>query len=157
MPPVRNRTPQHELPFSLTIRRLFGFWKLLYFDRSPGQPSPRTIRLGAGGIISSRLSVTAPNAIHHATLGAIEPRTRFAGGPDQEGGGLIPNITPFGIGNWSEDDLERALRDGLTPRGRAIGSTMADIVTDIAALPQSDQKATAAYIKSLPTHPTPTP
>ena len=90
-------------------------------------------------------------------LGAIKPATRFAGGPDQEGVGFVPNITPFAIGDWAEDDIQRALRDGLTPGGRTIGSTMADIVTDIAALPEGDQKAIAVYLKSLAPRPTPSP
>jgi len=158
LPPVRNRTPPHELLFPLTIRRLVGFWKLLYFDRSPSAAEPsNSSPWSRGHYLVEALGHCAECHSSRNLLGAIEPSTRFAGGPDQEGVGFVPNITPFGIGNWSEDDIQRTLHDGLTPGGRAIGSTMADIVTDIAALPQSDQKAIAVYIKSLPSRPTPSP
>lgn len=158
LPPVRNRTPPHELPFPLTIRRLVGFWKLLYFDLSPNAAEPsNSSPWSRGHYLVEALGHCAECHSSRNLLGAIEPSTRFAGGPDQEGVGFVPNITPFGIGNWSEDDIQRTLHDGMTPGGRAIGSTMADIVTDIAALPQSDQKAIAVYIKSLPSRPTPSP
>jgi mono/diheme cytochrome c family protein len=156
LPPVRNRAPPHELPFPLTIRRLVGFWKLLYFDGSPAVAEPsRGSSWNRGRYLVEALAHCAECHSSRNLLGAIEPLTRFAGGPDQEGVGFVPNITPFAIGHWSEDDIQRALRDGLTPSGRTIGSTMADIVTDIAALPQRDQKAIAVYIRSLPRRPTP--
>jgi mono/diheme cytochrome c family protein len=40
LPAVPGRTPRHELPFPFTIRRLVGFWKFLYLDRTPIRPDP---------------------------------------------------------------------------------------------------------------------
>ena len=50
-------------------------------------------------------------------LGAIKPAERFAGGPDPEGKGWVPNITPHadGIGAWSEAEIAEFLKSGLTP------------------------------------------
>ena len=84
-------------------------------------------------------------------------RVRYAGGPDQENVGFVPNITTAGIGHWSRDDLQDALTTGVTPGAQVLGSTMAEVVTDIAGLPEGDQRAIAAYIKSLPSRPTPAP
>ena len=157
LPPVHNRAPPHELPFPLTIRRLVGFWKLLYFDRLAAvAESTYNSPWNRGRYLVEALGHCAECHSSRNLLGAIKPATRFAGGPDQEGVGFVPNITPFGIGHWSEEDVQRALHDGLTPDGRTIGSTMADIVTDIAALPEGDQKAIAVYLKSLAPRPTST-
>jgi hypothetical protein len=62
----------------------------------------------------------------------------------------VPNITPRGIGHWSNDDIVEALTSGRTPRLRQVGSSMADVVTDTASLPRSDRQAIATYIRSLP-------
>jgi hypothetical protein len=90
-------------------------------------------------------------------LGAIQPKTRFAGGIDPEGTGFIPNITPARIGDWSQQDIEEMLKTGNTPNHGRVGSSMTGVVTNTAMLPQDDRSAIAAYIKSLPSRPTPQP
>ena len=90
-------------------------------------------------------------------FGGIKPETRFAGGKDPEGVGYIPNITPTRIGDWSERHIAEMLKTGNTPNHGRVGSSMADVVTNTAMLPQSDRDAIAAYIKSLPARPTPQP
>jgi mono/diheme cytochrome c family protein len=156
--PVKDKPPPHELYFPMTIRRLVGFWKLLYLDRSPLKTEPtRDPDWNRGHYLVEALGHCAECHSSRNIVGAIKPRTRYAGGPDQENVGFVPNITAAGIGDWSREDLEHALSTGLTPRARVLGSTMAEIVTDIAGLPEGDQRAIAAYIKSFPPRPTPAP
>src|SRR5579883_1258785 len=38
LPPVSGKAPPHELNVLFRIRRMIGFWKLLYFDQSPIRP-----------------------------------------------------------------------------------------------------------------------
>ena len=90
-------------------------------------------------------------------FGAIEPEQRFAGGTDPEQVGYIPNITPKRIGNWSEGDIAELLRTGNTPNHGRVGSSMTEVVTNTAMLPQSDRDAIAVYIKSLPSRATARP
>jgi mono/diheme cytochrome c family protein len=90
-------------------------------------------------------------------FGAIKPATRFAGGQDPEGTGYFPNITPARIGSWSEQQIAEVLKSGNTPDHGRVGSSMTDVVTNTATLPQSDRDAIATYIKSLPARPTPQP
>ena len=59
------------------------------------------------------------------------------------------NITPEGIGAWSEADFFKALRDGIRPNGTAIDSTMMPIkmtreMTDV------ETKAIYMYLKTVP-------
>ena len=48
-------------------------------------------------------------------LGGIIAAQRFAGGPDPEGEGWVPNITQKGIGDWSAKDIAYFLETGQTP------------------------------------------
>ena len=148
LPPVRGRTPAHELSFPFTIRRLVGFWKLLFLDRSPiTRDAGRSDAWNRGHYLVEALGHCAECHSSRNVLGAVSQKTRFAGGPDQEEVGFVPNITPARLGDWSEHDIADTLRTGFTPHGRRIGSPMADVVSNMAMLPESDRYAIAAYVK----------
>ncbi|HEX3882108.1 MAG TPA: cytochrome c [Stellaceae bacterium] len=158
LPPVEGKPPPHELYFPFNIRRLVGLWKLLYLDTAPIRDDPgQTPAWNRGRYLVEALGHCDECHSSRNLAGAIKENTRFAGGPDPEGVGYVPNITPGGIGDWSQDDIVRALTDGRTPQGHVLGSTMADIVTNMAALPAEDRNAVATFIKSLPKRSTPPP
>jgi mono/diheme cytochrome c family protein len=158
LPPVAGRPPEHDVPFPFTIRRAIGFWKLLFLDRSPiGEDSSRDPSWNRGRYLVEALGHCAECHATRNLLGSIKASTRYAGGPDQEGTGFVPNITPTGIGGWSRDDLVELLTTGRTPDGRRVASSMADVVLNTAALPLADRQAIADYILSLPPRPTPQP
>jgi mono/diheme cytochrome c family protein len=69
----------------------------------------------------------------------------------------VPNITQQNLGKWSERDIATMLKTGDTPDHGRVGSSMADVVTNTAMLPDSDRDAIARYIKALPALPTPHP
>jgi mono/diheme cytochrome c family protein len=151
LPPVQGHTPPHDLPFPFTIRRLVGFWKLLYFDRRSINPdAAHDAAWNRGRYLVAAVAHCAECHSARNLANAIKESSRFAGGFDQEGAGYVPNITPVGIGRWSHDDVVRVLTDGHTPEGRQIGSSMADVVTNTAALPLDDRDAIATYILALP-------
>lgn len=156
LPAVPGQAPAHDLPFPFTIRRLVGFWKFLYLDRSPIRPDPaRDQAWNRGQYLVEALGHCAECHSARNVLGAIKSSSRFAGGQDQEGIGFVPNITQAGIGDWSSEDIVEVLTSGHTPRLRQVGSSMADVVTDTAALPLSDRQAIAAYLRSLPARTSP--
>ena len=156
--PVPGRPPPHDLPLLFRFRRGLAFWKLLFFKEGQSEAvvtgEPVHDR---GGYLVETLAHCAECHSTRNLLGAIKPSTRFAGGPDPEGTGFIPNITPSRIGDWSEADIVRLLETGQTPSHGRVGSSMADVVTNTAKLPGSDREAIARYIKSLPPRPTPHP
>ncbi|MBV9829353.1 MAG: c-type cytochrome [Alphaproteobacteria bacterium] len=158
LPPVSGRAPPHELAFPLSVRRFVGLWKLLYLDRSPVKNDPaQSPEWNRGLYLVTALDHCGACHSSRNLIGGVEPKTLFAGGPDQDGVGFVPNITPAGIGHWAAADLRRALTTGLTPGDRPLGSTMAEVVTDVASLPGDDQQAIVTYIRSLPSRPTPSP
>ena len=80
LPAVPGQAPAHDLPFPFTIRRLVGFWKFLYLDRSPIQPDPARDRsLESRAAIWWKPLATAPNATPLGTCWARS--SRRAGSP----------------------------------------------------------------------------
>ncbi|MBY3179519.1 c-type cytochrome [Rhizobium leguminosarum] len=158
LPPVTGRPPPHDLALPFSFRRTLAFWKLLFFHEGR---SEATVGGDAADDRGAYLVETLGHCADcHSTrnmFGAIKPSTRFAGGPDPEGTGFAPNITPRRIGHWSEPQIATMLNTGETPDHGRVGSSMADVVTNTAQLPQDDRNAIARYIKSLPPRPTPHP
>lgn len=150
LPMVSGRAPPHELAFPFNVRRFIGVWKLLYLDRTTIRPDrARAAAWNRGRYLVDAVSHCAECHSSRNLLGAIKERTRFAGGRDSSGTGFVPNITPTGIGNWSEDDIVRVLTDGRTPDLRTVGSSMASVVEDTQKLSDADRHAIAVYIKTL--------
>ncbi|WP_117192303.1 c-type cytochrome [Rhizobium terrae] len=154
LPAVAGRPPAHDLPLPFRLRRAIGLWKLMFFDEGK---APAAANQDRGAYLSETLGHCAECHSSRNMLGAIKPETRFAGGVDPEGSGFAPNITPERIGRWTEADIANLLKTGQTPDHGRVGSSMADVVTNTAALPQSDRDAIARYVKSLPARPTPRP
>lgn len=82
---------------------------------------------------------------------------RFLGGSDvgfaipELGVFYGPNLTPdkkTGLGNWSKDDIVKAIRTGERPDGRLLAPIMP--VADFVHLTDADAYAIAAYLKTLP-------
>lgn len=158
LPAVAGKAPPHTPALLFRIRRFVGFWKLLYFDRQATIPGlGRGDSWNRGHYLVEALGHCAECHSSRDMFGGIKPETRFAGGKDPEGAGYFPNITPARIGDWTESEIAELLKTGNTPNHGRVGSSMTDVVTNTAMLPQEDRDAIAAYIKSLPTRPTPRP
>jgi mono/diheme cytochrome c family protein len=158
LPSVSGKVPSHDLALPFRIRRFVGFWKFLYFDREPIASDPgRGDSWNRGRYLVEAVAHCAECHSSRDLFGGIKPLTRFAGGKDPEGVGYFPNITPVRIGDWSEQEIAEVLKTGNTPNHGRVGSSMTDVVTNTAMLPQSDRDAMAAYIKSLPARATPKP
>ncbi|MEK9282833.1 cytochrome c [Bradyrhizobium sp. ISRA442] len=158
LPAVSGKPPPHALSPPFRVRRLIGLWKLLFLDKEPiVADKERDAAWNRGQYLAEAVAHCAECHSSRNLLGAIRPDTRFAGGVDPEGVGYIPNITPGRIGGWTTADIAELLKSGNTPNHGRIGSSMTDVVTNTAMLPQSDRNAIAVYIKSLPSRETPRP
>ena len=156
--PVPGRPPPHEISFPFSIRKLVGLWKLLFFDETPIVDDPaRGPAWNRGRYLVEAVAHCAECHSTRNIAGAIDPETRFAGGPDPEGTGFVPNITLDRLKPWSAADLVTALEQGRTKEGRVLGSTMKEVVVNLATLPRSDVEAIADYVRLLPARPTPQP
>ncbi|RAI37958.1 alkylated DNA repair protein [Rhodoplanes roseus] len=158
LPPVEGRAPPHEIALPFKLRRVLGIWKLLFLDRTPITPDPtRSAAWNRGHYLAEAVAHCAECHSSRNLFGAIKAKTRYAGGTDPEGVGYVPNITPARIGGWSAADIAEVLRSGRTPNHGRVGSSMTDVVTNTATLPQEDRDAIAEFITSLPPRETPQP
>ncbi|EJC84037.1 cytochrome c, mono- and diheme variants family [Rhizobium leguminosarum bv. trifolii WSM2297] len=156
--PVADRPQPHDINLLFRIRRFVGLWKFLFFYEGQSEGmlnvNPEHHR---GAYLVEVLGHCAECHASRNVFGAIKPKTRLAGGVSSEGVGFNPNITPAGIGSWSENDIVEMLKSGKTRDHGYVGWSMADVVKNTAELPEEDRIAIARYLKSLPPRPTPHP
>jgi mono/diheme cytochrome c family protein len=149
--PVSGKVRDHDVPFPFNIRRNIGIWKLLFMDGKPFMPdAARSAQWNRGAYLVNSLGHCAECHSPRNFLGGIIASQRFAGGPDPEGEGWVPNITQKGIGDWSEKDIAWFLETGQTPDGDTIGGSMGRVIRNISQLSEADRAAIANYLKLLP-------
>jgi mono/diheme cytochrome c family protein len=151
LPPVAGEVRDHELPFPFNIRRNVGIWKSLYLDGKPFVPdAARSTQWNRGAYLVNGLGHCAECHSPRNLLGGIVEKQRFAGGPNPEGEGFVPNITQRGLGEWSANDIADFLKTGEMPDGDSAGGLMARVIRNTSQLPAADRAAIAEYLKSLP-------
>ena len=133
--PVSGKVRDHDVPFPFNIRRNVGIWKWLFMDGKPLVPdAARSARWNRGAYLVNSLGHCAECHSPRNFLGGIIAAQRFAGGPNPEGEGWVPNITQKGIGEWSEDDIAYFLETGQLPDGDSAGGSMVRVIRNISQL-----------------------
>jgi mono/diheme cytochrome c family protein len=153
LPPVPGRVRDHDLPFPFNLRRGLGLWKLAFLGEGPIKPDPsRSPEWNRGRYLVEGPAHCAECHSPRTFAGNIVADRRFGGGPNPEGKGTVPNITPdeTGIGGWSKGDIAELLKTGFTPEYDAVGGSMAPVVKNTSQLTDADRAAMAEYLKSLP-------
>jgi len=151
LPPVSGRSRDHEVSFPFNIRRNIGIWKLLFLDDRLSVPDQaRSPQWNRGAYLVNTFGPCAECHSPRNLLGGIVAAQRFAGGPDPDGKGFVPNITQKGISDWSEKDIDYFLETGSTPDGDNAGGSMARVIKNTSQLGAQDRAAIADYVKSLP-------
>lgn len=151
LPAVQGRVRPHDLPFPFTVRRGLGLWKLLYLDGEPFRPDPsKSAEWNRGAYLVNGPGHCAECHSPRNFMGGIKSRQRFAGGPNPEGEGWVPNITQARLKDHSENDIAEVLATGMMPDGDSVGGSMAPVVRNTSQLSPEDRKAMAVYVKSLP-------
>jgi mono/diheme cytochrome c family protein len=149
--PVPGKKRDHELRFPFNIRRNVGIWKFLFMDGKPFAPDPsRSAQWNRGAYLVNGLGHCAECHSPRNFLGGIVSAQRFAGGPNPEGEGWVPNITQKGLGEWSAKDIAYFLETGELPDGDSAGGSMARVIKNTSQLSPEDRAAMAEYLKSLP-------
>jgi mono/diheme cytochrome c family protein len=149
--PVSGKVRDHDLPFPFNIRRNIGIWKLLFMDGKPFvADAAHTSRWNRGAYLVGSFGHCAECHSPRNFLGGIIEAQRFAGGPNPEGEGWVPNITQKGLADWSETDLAYFLETGSTPDGDSAGGSMTRVIRNTSQLSPEDRASIAEYLKSLP-------
>jgi len=153
LPPVSGKPPNHDLTFPFSIRRGVGLWKLAFLDGSVIEPEGNhSESWNRGRYLVDGVGHCAECHSPRNFMGAIIDEKRLSGGPNLEGKGIVPNITPdkTGLAAWSEADIANLLKDGFTPDFDSVGGSMVEVVRNTAELSDVDRMAMAIYLKSLP-------
>jgi mono/diheme cytochrome c family protein len=152
LPPAPGRIRDHDLKFPFNIRRLVGGWKFLFLDERPFSPDPhQNPQWNRGAYLVTGLGHCAECHSPRNFLGGIVASQRFAGGPNPEGEGWVPNITQKNLQDWSEKDFGYFLKTGELPDGvDSVGGSMVRVISNTSQLSELDRAAMAAYLKSLP-------
>lgn len=149
--PVSGSAPPHDLKFPFNIRRLLGGWKFLFLDGKPFAADPKqSAQWNRGAYLVNGFGHCAECHSPRNFLGGIVSSQRFAGGPNPEGEGWVPNITQKGLKDWSEADIASMLKTGDLPDGDSVGGSMVRVVKNTSQLSDEDRAAMATYLKSLP-------
>ena len=149
LPPSDRANEPHDVRFPFNLRLLVGGWKLLNQSAAwvvPGDLTPEETR---GRYLVEGLGHCGECHTPRGVLGGRDLTRWLAGGPNPEGQGKIPNITPAHL-DWSQTDIAEYLKSGFTPEYDSVGGSMADVVANIAHLPDGDRLAIAAYLAKVP-------
>jgi mono/diheme cytochrome c family protein len=151
LPAVTGKVRDHDLPFPFNIRRNVGIWKRLFMDGRLFLPDQsRSPSWNRGAYLVNGFGHCAECHSPRNFLGGIIASQRFAGGPDPDGKGWVPNITQKGLSDWNDKDIAYFLESGMTPDGDSAGGSMVAVIKNTSQLPVADRAAIAEYVKSLP-------
>lgn len=153
LPASPNVAPAHEVGFPFNQRLLLTGWKWLFFSNSPRV----TLASADEEVRHGQYLVEGPGHCGEChtprnMIGGLETSKWLAGGPNPEGEGRIPNITPGSdtIGKWSKEEIAAYLETGFTPDFDSVGGSMVEVQKNMAELPAADRAAIAAYLKAIP-------
>ncbi len=151
LPAVAGTTPDHDLAFPYNIRRGIGLWKRLYLNAAPVVPLPAT---APAAVRAGQYLVEGPGHCGECHtprdgFGGSDAARWLAGGPDAEGKGKVPGLTPATL-SWSAGEIADYLKTGFTPDYDSVGGSMVEVQANMAALSDADRAAIAAYLKALP-------
>ncbi|QHQ35623.1 c-type cytochrome [Algicella marina] len=152
LPASTTVSQPHELGFPFNIRRGLGLWKILYLSDAPVMEVSDETAIVLGQRLVEGPGHCAECHTPRNAIGGADTGRWLAGGPNPDGPGRIPNITPHpeALGGWSEDDIVYYLESGFTPDFDSAGGSMADVVENTGKIPAEWREAIAAYLKSVP-------
>ncbi len=148
--PVSDRADEpHQLGFPFNQRWLLGGWKLLNSGSGWVVDGDLTAEQTRGRYLVEGLGHCGECHTPRRALGVRDLSRWLAGGPNPEGQGNIPNITPAHL-TWTAPEIADYLKSGFTPDYDSAGGSMAAVVTNLSHLPDADLQAIAAYLARVP-------
>jgi mono/diheme cytochrome c family protein len=150
---VDSPAPRTELQFPFNIRLSMAVWNLLFLDEKPFAADPRkSEEWNRGAYLVRGLAHCGDCHTPRNVFMAVEPSRDLGGGIVD--GWDAPNITPdetSGIGGWSQADVVDYLHSGHAAGKAQAGGSMAEAIDlSFRYLTDSDLRAMAVYLKSIP-------
>ncbi len=150
-PAVRSETAATQLTFPFNMRPLMAVWNALFHEPVVYQPVPaQTAEWNRGAYLVNGLGHCGACHTPRNTLGAERGGQAWLSGAMVDGW-EAPSLTALSRAPvpWTSTELFRYLRQGYSPQHGAAAGPMAPVVKELAALPDEDIRAMAAYLASF--------
>lgn len=155
LPPVRQPNAPHTLDFPYNQRWLLAGWRLLFFR--PGEQIDDTrhsAEWNRGAYLVEGLGHCSACHTPRNALGASLQNAMLGGAmlPDQSW--YAPSLAASdeaGLQHWQQDDIATLLKTGVAPQASLSGPMAAITQQSLQYLNDTDLRAMAVYLQSLPT------
>jgi mono/diheme cytochrome c family protein len=155
-PPVHAPARANQLPFPLDQRIVIAGWKLLFLRRGTYRPDPaQSAEWNRGAYLVEGLAHCGACHTPRNALGAERASATFAGGDVDNWNAFAINAQSPSPVPWNVEALFAYLRDGSHPDHGAARGPMAQVVSNLSSVPESDVKAIATYMAGVFGAPTP--
>jgi nicotinate dehydrogenase subunit B len=149
-PAVRSAPPASQLAFPFSVRPLMAGWNALFHDAAPYQPDvTQSVEWNRGAYLVNGLGHCGACHTPRNAFGAERGGKAFLSGAMVEGW-EAPALTALSRAPvaWTSEQLYSYLRTGHSPQHGTAAGPMAPVVKELAALPDADIRAMAAYLAS---------
>ncbi|WP_343731527.1 cytochrome c [Duganella sp.] len=148
VPAVHQPSQPHQLRFPFNLQIALAAWRVLYFKPEAFAADRRqSVEWNRGAYLVQGLGHCS--ACHSARnpLGAQDGES-LSGGMIQAQGWYAPSLNARG--DWQQDHLTALLKTGTAPRATVFGPMAEVVQQSLQYLNDSDIKAIAIYLQSLP-------
>ena len=154
--PVHAPARANELSFPLDQRFVIAGWKLLFLRRGTTQPdSTQGAEWNRGAYLVEGLAHCGACHTPRNALGAERASAQFAGGDVDNWHAYAINAQSPAPVPWDADALFAYLRDGWHSDHGVARGPMAQVVSNLSSVPESDIRAIATYMAGVFGAPTP--
>jgi mono/diheme cytochrome c family protein len=149
-PAVHAPARANQLPFPLDQRVTVAGWKLLFLRRGTYQPdSSKSAEWNRGAYLVEGLAHCGACHTPRNGLGAERPNARFAGGDVDNWQAFAINAQSPAPIPWTADALYAYLRHGWQVDHGTARGPMAEVVSNLSQVNESDVRAIATYMASV--------
>jgi mono/diheme cytochrome c family protein len=154
--PVHAPARANQVPFPLDQRFLIAGWKLLFLRRGAWQPdATQSAEWNRGFYLVEGLAHCGGCHTPRNALGAERKRAEFSGGEVENWHAYAINGESSSPVPWDADALFGYLRYGWHPDHGVARGPMAQVVSNLSSVPESDIRAIATYMAGVFGAPTP--
>ena len=154
--PVRATARANRLPFPLDQRFVIAGWKLLFLRRGSYQPDPaKSAEWNRGAYLVEGLAHCGACHTPRNALGAERANAAFAGGEVDDWSAYAINAQSPAPVPWKAEALFSYLRNGWHRDHGAARGPMAEVVGNLADVPDADIRAIATYMADVSGAPSP--
>jgi mono/diheme cytochrome c family protein len=152
--PVAQANKPHRLRFPYDQQVALGVWRSLFFKPSSFQPDAgQSEEWNRGAYLVRSLGHCGACHSPRNLLGASTTEDEFGGAALPSGHWYAPSLTSpdeAGVADWPVDEIVALLASGVSSYGSALGP-MAEVVFESTQyLSETDLRAIAVYLQSLP-------